>query len=71
MAFSRMEIIIWTVNIAWNNRCEQSLMFIEISAICDVNQSFRIAVAVIRIMWRSIMNLTTGANYISVTCHGT
>lgn len=53
----RSEIIVWPVNVAGNNRCEYVTVFLVVRLVGDVNQSFRVAVAEIRRVRRSVVYL--------------
>lgn len=57
MTMRRMEIVVRAENIARNNRCEHSLVFVEVRPIRNVYQSFGITVAVIGIMGRPVVDL--------------
>lgn len=51
------KIVIWTENVTRNDGSEKVSMFLEISPICDVDQSFGIAVSEVRWMRRTVVDL--------------
>ncbi len=55
--YIKIEIIMWAVNIGWNDSRKLAPVLLVIGVILDVNQAFSIAVPKVGRMWWTILNL--------------